>query len=129
MMLDIDSFKLYNGFYDNRVGDECLKSVSTAIPSSLNRAADLVARYGGEDFVVILPNVDKEKPYNFRNKIESLKIDHNPRQASPFITANLGTSSAIPTTGSSYDSLIKNADKALFHAKKEGKNRVKSQLS
>jgi GGDEF domain-containing protein/CBS domain-containing protein len=61
IMLDIDSFKLYNDFYGHQAGDECLKNISAAIANSLNRPADVAARYGGEEFVVILPNVDKSK--------------------------------------------------------------------
>ncbi len=132
IMLDIDSFKLYNDFYGHQAGDECLKKVSNVISETLHRASDVAARYGGEEFAVILPSVDKEKALQLaetiRNKIESLHIEHKQNQASAYVTASIGTSCTIPVPGSSTESLIANADQALFRAKKEGKNRVQSQF-
>lgn len=128
IMLDIDSFKIYNDTYGHQAGDECLKKVAGAIAGTLKRPADMVARYGGEEFALVLPHIDKEGASRLaeiiRANIEALKIEHRRSTASPYATASLGVSSAIPVPDSSYESLIANADKALYLAKKGGRNQV-----
>ncbi|MBI4383920.1 MAG: diguanylate cyclase [Nitrospinae bacterium] len=128
IMLDIDSFKIYNDTHGHQAGDDCLKKVAGAVAGTLKRPADIVARYGGEEFAVVLSDTDKEGAFKLaevvRADIESLKIEHRRSKVSPYITASMGVSSDIPLPGSSCESLIANADKALYLAKRGGRNQV-----
>ncbi|MCS7214570.1 MAG: diguanylate cyclase [Thermodesulfovibrio sp.] len=129
MLIDIDNFKLYNDNYGHLAGDECLKAVANAIVSTLRRATDFVARYGGEEFAVILPYTTIEKAVIFAEKIrktvEDVKIEHLYSTVMPFITVSIGVASIIPENNIDYIQLIDLADRALYEAKKSGKNRVK----
>ena len=128
ILCDIDFFKLYNDTYGHQSGDTCLISVAKAISKTLNRTNDLVARYGGEEFVIVLPEVDNEGAIHIaqliRKSVSDLNIVHEKSSISSHLTISLGVSTVIPTKESSYETLIENADKLLYTAKKEGKNCV-----
>ena len=129
IMCDVDSFKSYNDTYGHQNGDRCLRSIADAITKTVKRSVDVVARYGGEEFAIIMPNTNTHGALKIaesaRAAIEQLKI---PNQASssisPFITLSLGVSTIIPSQSLSPDALIKDADNALYAAKKAGKNQV-----
>lgn len=126
LMIDIDDFKLFNDTNGHLEGDLCLKKVATAIEMSLGRTSDVVARFGGEEFVVILPETDleggKTMAENIRKNIENLKIKNETEDDVSFITASIGISAIIPTNESNKVDLLDQADKALYIAKKGGKN-------
>ncbi|MDT8860266.1 PAS domain S-box protein [Alkalihalobacillus sp. MEB130] len=128
IMIDIDCFKLYNDTYGHQQGDICLKKVARTLKAILNRPKDFVARYGGEEFSVILPDTDeKGAAYlaeKLRSSIEQLNLPHIHSTVKPMVTISLGISSVIPVLGSSYKELIESADKALYKAKKNGRNQV-----
>lgn len=127
IMCDIDHFKDFNDTYGHSAGDNCLKTVAQAIKKTLRRSFDFCARYGGEEIVVILPGTPQEGALNvaerLRVNIENLKIPHKNSSTSIYVTASLG----VATDYLDYDShekLIKNADRALYQSKANGRNRV-----
>ncbi len=126
IMVDIDHFKTLNDRYGHQAGDECLKKVAEVIDHSFNRPGDFVARYGGEEFIIILPEVHKEGCTFCANRllknIESLAVKYNDEILN--ITASLGVSVESPDYNDSPHFFIEKADRALYHAKKQGRNRV-----
>lgn len=130
IMLDIDHFKAYNDTYGHQGGDECLKQVATTIKKALKRPGDFVFRYGGEEFGVILPETPEEGARrvaeNIRAAIEELQIPHIGSKVSEWVTISLGTATMVPTKNTTPSTLIASADKALYEAKQDGRNRVRS---
>jgi diguanylate cyclase (GGDEF)-like protein/PAS domain S-box-containing protein len=128
IMCDVDCFKPYNDNYGHQNGDRCLRAIADAIRKTVKRSVDLVARYGGEEFAVIMPNTDAQGAFcvaeAIRLAIEQLEIPNRESTVGPVITLSLGVSSMIPTTTQHPDTLIKNADKALYEAKRQGRNRT-----
>lgn len=128
IMSDIDNFKAYNDTYGHQKGDECLKLVAHTLNISLKRPLDMVARYGGEEFIIVLPDTTLNGATHIaermRERIESLKIMHKSSKTSDVVTISLGVASVIPTQNSSHEALIAEADKALYKAKENGRNRV-----
>jgi two-component system chemotaxis family response regulator WspR len=128
LMIDVDHFKLYNDSYGHVAGDQVLKSVADAIRSGSERPADLATRYGGEEFLVILPAT----PYSgaacmgekLRRRVERLDIAHA-GSTHGHITVSIGGASTYPAPGDSALSLIQAADRELYTAKKEGRNRMR----
>ncbi|MBD2534095.1 diguanylate cyclase [Nostoc flagelliforme FACHB-838] len=128
VLFDIDYFKGYNDFYGHLVGDECLIQVARAAQAVLKRPTDLLARYGGEEFIVILPNTNELGAIKvtklIQKSIQQLKIPHrNQNNFQSFLTVSLGVAIQKPTAKSSPQDLINAADKALYKAKEQGRNR------
>lgn len=132
IMIDIDNFKAYNDNYGHIKGDECIKSVAKCIMESLGRPLDLAFRYGGEEFVVLLPNTDldgsKIIAERIRKNIENIKIEHNYSETSNFVTISLGISTILPDYKFHFHKFVESADNALYKSKNNGKNRVESEL-
>ncbi len=130
IMLDIDFFKAYNDTYGHQGGDDCLREVANAIKNSIEHESDMAFRYGGEEFGIILPETDvigaKTVAEKVRSTIENLKISHVGSKIQDFVTISLGTATIIPTKYKNADSLVESADKALYQAKQEGRNCVRS---
>lgn len=128
---DIDYFKQYNDFYGHQQGDQCLISVAKTLKDSLRRPADLAARYGGEEFILLLPNTSLEGAINVAEEIRQAlvqqELPHMDSQCSNYVTMSFGVSATIPVHGEIQpESMIEVADKALYAAKKNGRNRVES---
>ncbi|HEX3553698.1 MAG TPA: diguanylate cyclase [Thermoanaerobaculia bacterium] len=127
ILLDLDFFKLLNDTRGHREGDLCLQSVAAHLDKTLGRSGDLVARYGGEELAVLLPDTDlpgaRELAERLRGGIERLAIPH---AAAPLghLTASFGVASMVPVAGQRPEILVEAADRALYRAKTEGKNRV-----
>lgn len=128
ILVDIDYFKNYNDFYGHLGGDECLIRVAESIAKVINRPNDLVARYGGEEFAAVLPNTNLEGSLIFAEKmrtaVSSLRIPHEGSQISNQVTLSLGIASTVPSIDSKLEDLIKKADKALYAAKSQGRNKA-----
>jgi len=129
-LIDVDYFKYYNDFYGHPAGDKCLQDIAKTLNSVIKRADDLVARYGGEEFVVIFSQND---PAGIVKLIESvhkeifnLRIPHNSSEISKFVTISSGISWVIPDSEHSFSQLLEAADKALYEAKENGRDRIVS---
>lgn len=127
MMCDVDHFKLYNDTYGHLAGDDCLRKVATAIRQHTERPSDIVARYGGEEFAVVLPETTIGGALMVAEKIRQAVHELNiPHATSPgkVVTLSIGIASAAPGFDNPPDDLIQAADKALYQAKHEGRDRV-----
>lgn len=128
ILCDIDYFKLYNDTYGHPIGDYCLQQVALAIECVMESTPGLVARYGGEEFGIILPDVDDLQALKIADKIavnvSKLHVAHQKSLVSEYVTISLGVHTLIPTAESSPELLIALADKALYQAKAEGRNRA-----
>jgi diguanylate cyclase (GGDEF)-like protein/PAS domain S-box-containing protein len=128
ILCDIDFFKLYNDTYGHQAGDECLKKVAEILKMSAQRGGDLAARYGGEEFALILPETDvrgaMQVAESIRRNLREAAIPHAASKVSNFVTASIGTASIVPRTGLSIKELIEQADRALYQAKLEGRDRI-----
>lgn len=128
IMADVDFFKHFNDTYGHQAGDKCLKAVAQTLSANVYRPADLTARYGGEEFAILLPETDAAGAYVVAQRvlsaIRSLKIAHATSDAASHVTVSLGI--ACLTAGVEPDTalLIQLADKALYDAKKEGRDRA-----
>ncbi|VBB08864.1 nucleotide cyclase [Lucifera butyrica] len=128
ILLDVDFFKKYNDHYGHLAGDDCLRQVGNVLKDSVKRAGDLAARYGGEEFAVILPSTPWEGAFiiaeKMRRNIESLQIAHQVSEVSSYVTISVGVASLKPEMDMIPDILIRNADDALYQAKRNGRNKV-----
>jgi diguanylate cyclase (GGDEF)-like protein len=126
IMADIDFFKNVNDNYGHLAGDYTLKYFAEILSNSLKRESDWVARYGGEEFIVCLPGVGvayaAEIAENMRKTVENSEVDF--KNLKFRITASFGISTLTPTINSSIEELIEEADKKLYKAKQNGRNRV-----
>ena len=127
LMIDNDFFKLYNDSYGHLQGDEALKAVATALRDTIRRPADLVARFGGEEFAILLPGTDLggalEVAETVRAAVSRLGWAH---AGSPFgrLTVSIGLAACQPEPGREALSLVQAADFALYEAKERGRNQV-----
>lgn len=128
LICDIDFFKQYNDTYGHQGGDDCLKQIAQVMDNVPKRPMDLVARYGGEEFGVILPNTNITGAIKIGEQIcqvvRDLKIEHKKSSAADYVTLSLGINCIIPTIENDITEFIEMADKALYQAKNQGRNRV-----
>ena len=126
LLLDIDYFKEYNDYHGHLDGDVCLTKIGRVMKDSLMRSTDMAFRYGGEEFIVVLPETTKVEAINIANilrqKIEALHIAHGQSPVSSYVTVSIGGALTIPNTDASHEDLFKAADKALYNAKAYGRN-------
>lgn len=123
LMIDVDNFKQYNDEHGHLAGDDCLKAVAEAIRMSI-RPSDLLGRFGGEEFAILLTNTNlpasEEVAERIRVKVEKTKIVNNKLQQFPPITVSIGVAESRPA--SLYEDILRLADEALYQAKNAGKN-------
>jgi diguanylate cyclase (GGDEF)-like protein len=128
LLIDIDSFKAYNDHFGHQQGDACLSTVAQALAAKLKRPADVAARYGGEEFAAILPDTSLEQARlhanTIREHVAGLALPHAPSAHWPMVTLSIGVASFDRDRLHEVPALIEAADKALYAAKRGGRNRV-----
>jgi len=127
LFIDVDHFKSYNDRHGHRAGDDCLGAVGKAIGQSLQRPADLAARYGGDEFVILLPDTETAGALDVaRRVLESIRALGTPHGGTPFgkVTSSIGVAELIPGRRQTFQELVERADRALYAAKQAGRNRV-----
>ena len=128
VLCDIDFFKRYNDTYGHQAGDRCLRKVAKALRSAANRSVDLAARYGGEEFVLVLPDMEATAAWELaervRQTIRQLSVPHAGSSVERFVTLSFGVATVNPQLAFSPDLLVAAADRALYLAKEQGRDRV-----
>ena len=130
MMLDIDYFKGYNDTYGHLKGDASLKAVADMMKKTLKRPGDYLFRLGGEEFGVLIADIDEDKAYymaeKLRQNILSLGIEHKGNKANKYLSISIGIINLFPNQTSDSEQIIQKADENLYQAKEQGRNRVVS---
>lgn len=126
LMMDIDEFKRFNDHYGHPEGDKCLIAVAKTLQQTIDRPIDMVARIGGEEFVILLPDTDllgaEFIAQKVQQNIHALNFPHSESKVCDFVTLSIGVSCIEPTLQEDPDKLIDAADKALYKAKHDGKD-------
>lgn len=126
IMIDIDNFKAFNDHYGHLQGDECLTQVAQQLKSEVQRPRDFVARFGGEEFIVLLPSIQPEGiavvAERLKQGLEALMIPHACSTASKFVSVSMGLAWCEPDGSYRSEQLIAAADEALYSAKDSGRN-------
>lgn len=127
ILIDIDYFKLFNDTYGHQAGDNCIKKISESLQQYFRRSIDIIIRYGGEEFLVMLPNTERQKAYDlaegFRLEIELLNIQHELSEHK-IVTVSLGVNTADGDDQVELEQLIGGADRAMYVSKNKGRNKT-----
>jgi diguanylate cyclase (GGDEF)-like protein len=126
-MLDVDFFKEYNDHYGHQSGDECLLLIAQVLAENMHRTDDFVARYGGDEFVIIMQGADIDATFGFFQELcQKLEDKKYPNEVSPIglVTMSIGIASITPSEENASEKVLIWADKALYEAKKRGRNQV-----
>jgi diguanylate cyclase (GGDEF)-like protein len=129
LMIDVDYFKLYNDSYGHLKGDQCLIVVANILTNTTSRKTDVVARFGGEEFIIFLTGVNAQETLQLadliKNNVELCKIDHPESTVSDYVTVSIGAYIGIPSREEhEVDLFIKHADDNLYQSKALGRNRT-----
>ncbi len=128
LMIDVDNFKDLNDTYGHQRGDDCLREIARVLEDQPRRGHDMVARFGGEEFAVLLPGADVSGALriaeNVRRAVEGQKMEHKRSATGPWVTVSVGVSSRTPQVGETPETMLYDADMALYMAKQLGRNRV-----
>jgi diguanylate cyclase (GGDEF)-like protein len=128
ILFDIDHFKLFNDTYGHPAGDVCLKAIASLLPAVARRPRDRVARYGGEELVMVLPDTGLagtlQMAQEVLNSVQELQISHSSSPTAGVVTVTAGVAVVDPAIAKTSDDLLQNADSALYAAKRNGRNRI-----
>lgn len=128
IMIDVDHFKKYNDYYGHLQGDTCLKELASLVKEVSTRHDGFVARYGGEELIVLLPNADEQRALQItqmiRASIAERAIPHDKSPTSMCVTISIGIATATTNQFETIEQLITAADHALYQSKREGRNRA-----
>ncbi len=130
LLIDVDLFKDFNDRAGHPAGDACLRAIATSVAETCRRAGEFVARYGGEEFAVLLPGASPADARATAEKVrlsaEALGIPHPGSTVAPVVTVSVGVAWVAPEPGGTAAGLLYAADRALYRAKQNGRNRVES---
>lgn len=128
ILIDVDFFKLYNDTYGHQAGDDCLREIARKLGEECRRPSDVVARYGGDEFIVLLSNTPSTAAADIAERlwksVLQLQIPHKASSVSEYVTISLGCTTGVPKQKDEPAWLIKIADNALYESKKYHRNRV-----
>ncbi|TMH31232.1 MAG: GGDEF domain-containing protein [Betaproteobacteria bacterium] len=126
LIVDLDHFKVINDTYGHPFGDRCLVAAAKALRDALHRTGDVLARYGGEEFAVLLPGADalaaRGVAERLLHSVSEVQLTHDAQAV--HLACSIGVSTLVPAPQSSPSSAVSRADKALYQAKQQGRNRV-----
>jgi len=131
-MIDLDNFKQFNDLYGHVAGDKCLRAVADVLVSQIHRPEDVVARFGGEEFAMLLPNTNAEGTALVAERIRKAVVDLGVSHLGStweVVTVSIGHTTLIPVHGDGQSEFIQLADTALYQAKHAGRNRVETLTS
>jgi len=127
-MIDVDEFKAYNDHFGHQAGDDVLRRIATILQENIQRSSDFTARYGGEEFVIILPRMHREEATapveTIRRAVQAEGLKHTDQSLTGVVTISIGITARIPQPGFDAEGLLREADAALYAAKRHGRNRV-----
>ncbi len=130
ILIDIDYFKQYNDFYGHIQGDDCLKRVAKVLGSAATRSRDFFGRFGGEEFVLVMPETDANAAKKIAERCRKLifkeQIEHQQSGSSHVLTISLGVGTVTPTHQDDAKNFISDVDKRLYQAKQKGRNCIVS---
>lgn len=128
IMLDVDRFKNFNDSYGHLAGDDCLRKIATTIKTIAGRSTDIAARFGGEEFIIVLTETDQNGAATLaerlRQAVEALAIPHSGSDIADYVTVSLGVATVFTNNLVSPDQIVALADEALYRAKQAGRNRI-----
>lgn len=128
ILLDIDHFKQYNDLHGHLEGDDCLKRIAALLEGTIKRSRDFVARFGGEEFVVILPETDAESAVKIGQRLQDQlfreQLPHAAPDASKWVTVSMGIGTLTPTRDDAPRDFLNLIDQRLYDAKKAGRNKI-----
>ncbi len=128
VMIDIDRFKGFNDSQGHQRGDDCLRQVAATLADGLSRSGDAIARYGGEEFALVLPATDLEGAVRvaeqLRKRVLALAIPNPASDIAEVVTVSCGVAATVPEAANGVEGLLAAADRALYEAKKNGRNRI-----
>lgn len=128
VLVDIDFFKEYNDRFGHLGGDDCLRRVARLLEGAAARPRDVVARFGGEEFVLLLPETDAEAALAVAERCRDAVVDemipHPQSRVSSFLTVSLGVGTLVPSDKDTTVAFMDAVDRLLYRAKQEGRNRV-----
>ncbi|QOR37651.1 GGDEF domain-containing protein [Billgrantia diversa] len=128
LMIDIDCFKLFNDTYGHQAGDTCLRGVADVLRNAAARPGDMVARYGGEEMVVLMPHTSVEGAVRMAERIHAMlaerALSFSASPVAQHVTVSIGVSSMLPVRNANRSVLVRQADEGLYAAKESGRNRT-----
>lgn len=128
VMIDIDYFKQYNDRYGHVAGDDCLRRVGKLLDAAITRPRDFLARFGGEEFVLVLPDTDADSAQRVAEHCRALiaaeAIVHDTSPVAPMLTVSMGVGTTVPMAGDPPLSFIAEVDRSLYLAKQRGRDRI-----
>lgn len=130
LLIDIDFFKQYNDFYGHMQGDDCLIKVAQVLSDVATRSKDFFARFGGEEFVMVLPETDVEAARKMAERCQQFilkqQIPHAQSEVSQLLTISIGSGTIVPSHKDELRDFVDRIDQALYQAKQAGRNRIQA---